>query len=311
MNFTLNQLRVYLKVTQTLSITKAAEELHLSQPAVSIQLKNFQNQFDIPLIEIINKKIFVTDFGKEIAVAADNLLAEAYAINFKFHTHKGQLAGKLKISVVSTGSYVAPFFIAEFIKDNQAIELLLDVTNKAQVIHSLEKNEVDFALVSVLPDHIDVDKLELMENKLYVVGNTDESFGSEEYSKKIFDNISLIYREQGSGTRYVMESFIRKNNLPVKKKMELTGNEAVKQALIAGLGYSIMPLIGMKNELENGQLQIVKVKGFPIKSTWYLIWLKGKKLSPVADAYLNYIKKEKHNIIRDKFDWLEKYKANL
>ncbi len=89
--------------------------------------------------------------------------------------------------------------------------------------------------------------------------------------------------------------------------MELTSNEAVKQAVIAGLGYSIMPLIGIKNELENRQLQIIPVKGFPIKSTWFLIWLKDKKLSPVASGYLNYIKKEKQNIIHDKFDWFEKY----
>jgi DNA-binding transcriptional LysR family regulator len=104
-----------------------------------------------------------------------------------------------------------------------------------------------------------------------------------------------------------MEKFIRSNNLPVIKKMELTSNEAVKQALIAGLGYSIMPLIGIKNELKNGQLQIIPVKGFPIKSMWTLIWLKDKKLSPVAKAYLDYLNKEKDRIIREKFDWFEKY----
>lgn len=307
MNYTLNQLRIYLKVTQTRSITKAAEELHLTQPAVSIQLKNFQDQFDVPLIEIINKKIFVTDFGMEISAAADKILSEVHAINFRMHAHKGQLTGKLKISAVSTGKYIAPYFIAGFIKQHQGVELLLDVTNKAEVLVSLEKNEVDYSLVSVLPENINIDKVQLMQNKLFVVGNHDEKFSKKEYDKKIFENIPLIYREQGSGTRVVMEKFIRKNNLPVIKKMELTSNEAVKQAVIAGLGYSIMPLIGIKNELENRQLQIIPVKGFPIKSTWFLIWLKDKKLSPVASGYLNYIKKEKQNIIHDKFDWFEKY----
>lgn len=307
MNYTLNQLRIFLKVAQTLSITKAANELHLTQPAVSIQLKNFQGQFDIPLIEVINKKIYVTDFGKEIAEAAEKILTEVYAINFKLHAHQGELIGKLKVSVVSTGSYIAPYFIVGFIKHHQGVELQMDVTNKAQVINSLERNEVDFSLVSVLPENMSIDKEELMENKLFVVGNHDVKFGNKEHSKKIFENIPIIYREQGSGTRHVMENFIKKNNLPVKKKMELTSNEAVKQALIAGLGYSIMPLIGIKNELENNQLQILKVKGFPIKSTWYLIWLKKKKHSPVANAYLNYIKKEKHNIIQEKFEWVDKY----
>lgn len=307
MNYTLNQLRVFLKVVQTLSITKAAKELHLTQPAVSIQLKNFQNQFDIPLTEVINRRIYVTDFGSEIADAAEKILSEVHAINFKLHAYKGQLTGKLKISVVSTGGYIAPYFIVGFIKKHQGVELLLDVTNKAQVVGSLERNAVDFSLVSVLPENMGVEKVELMPNKLFVVGNYDETFSNKEHNKRIFEDIPLIYREQGSGTRQVMENFIGKNRLPVKKKMELTSNEAVKQALIAGLGYSIMPLIGIRNELENNQLQIVKVKGFPIKSTWKLIWLKDKRHSPVAEAFLDYIKKEKQNIIHEKFEWFEKY----
>ncbi len=307
MNYTLNQLRVFLKVANALSITKAAEELHLTQPAVSIQLKKFQDQFDLPLLEIVNKKIFVTDFGREIAVAADKILAEVHAINFKMHAHKGQLTGRLKISVVSTGKYIAPYFIADFMKQHQGVELLMDVTNRAQVTGSLEKNEVDFSLVSVLPENLRIEKVELMQNKLFVVGNRDGKFGQKEHDKKIFEHIPLIYREPGSGTRHVMEKYIKRNNLPVKKKMELTSNEAVKQAVIAGLGYSIMPLIGIKNELMNQQLQIIPVKGFPIKSTWYLIWLKDKKLSPVAFEYLDYLRKEKENIIHDKFDWFEKY----
>ncbi|MGF1586915.1 MAG: LysR family transcriptional regulator [Bacteroidales bacterium] len=144
MNYTLNQLRVFLKVAQTLSITKAANELHLTQPAVSIQLKNFQGQFDIPLIEVINKKIYVTDFGKEIAEAAEKILTEVYAINFKLHAHKGQLTGRLKVSVVSTGSYIAPYFIAGFIKHNQGVELQMDVTNKSQVIIALKETKLIF-----------------------------------------------------------------------------------------------------------------------------------------------------------------------
>jgi LysR family transcriptional regulator, low CO2-responsive transcriptional regulator len=307
MNYTLNQLRVFLKVAQTQSVTKAAEELHLTQPAVSIQLKNFQDQFEIPLIEVINKKIYVTDFGKEIVEAADRVLSEVYAINDKMHAHKGRLTGKLKISAVSTGKYIAPYFIADFIKQHSGIELLLDVTNKAQVVASLEKNEVDFSLVSILPDNLSIEKVELMQNKLYLVGNSEMKYEASQYDKSIFETIPLIYREAGSGTRHVMEKFILQNSLPVQKKMELTSNEAVKQAVIAGLGYSIMPLIGIKNELVNKQLQIIPVGGFPITSTWTLIWLKGKKLSPVADAYLDYLKTEKQNIIQEKFAWFENY----
>lgn len=307
MNYTLNQLRIFLKVANTLSITKAAEELHLTQPAVSIQLKNFQDQFEIPLIEVINKRIFLTAFGTEIAAAADKILTEVHAINFKMHAHQKKLTGRLKISIVSTGKYIAPYFISDFIRKNEGIELIMDVTNKSQVMNSLENNEVDFSLVSVLPETIRIEKLPLMQNKLFLIANSEMKFQKKEHDKLVFKDIPLIYREQGSGTRFVMEKFIKQNNLPVLKKMELTSNEAVKQAVLAGIGCSIMPLIGLKNELQNGQLQIVSVKGFPIKSTWYLIWQKQKILSPAAKAYLNYLKSEKQNIIESKFRWYETY----
>ena len=307
MNFTLSQLNIFLKVTQTQSITKAAEELHLTQPAVSIQLKNLQQQFDIPLTEVINQRIFITDFGKEIALAVEKILQEIYAINYKTSAFKGQLAGKLKISAVSTGKYVIPYFLSAFLKRYPEVELLLDVTNKAKVIESLEKNEVDFSLVSVIPENLSLNNLELIQNKLFVVGNLEEKYRKKSYDNSIFERIPMIYREQGSGTRYVMEKFIKANDLPIKKKMELTSNEAVKQAVIAGLGYSIMPLIGIKNELNNHELQIIPVKGFPIKSVWNLIWLESKNLSPVASAFLEYLKQEKENIIQKHFYWSEAY----
>src|SRR5690606_28064675 len=136
-------------------------------------------------------------------------------------------------------------------------------------------------------------------NKLFVVGNMERKFKNTVHDKNIFNELPIIFREEGSGTRVAMEKFITKNKLPIHKKMELTSNEAVKQAVIAGLGYSIMPLIGIKNELLNKDLQIVSVKGFPIKTTWNLIWLKNKRHSPVAEAYLNYLKNEKEKIIHE------------
>ena len=307
MNFTLNQLQVFSKIAQTKSVTKAAEELHLTQPAVSIQLKNFQNQFEIPLTEVIGRKIFITDFGKDIAEAADAILTQVYAINYKAQAHKGQLTGRLKISVVSTGKYVIPFFLADFLKIHEGVELVMDVTNKMKVIESLKKNEVDFALVSVLPEKMQIEKLELMQNKLFLVSNTKQKFLKKVYDKSIFKNMPLIYRETGSGTLQTMEKFIEKNKISVIKKMELTSNEAVKQAVIAGLGYSIMPLIGIKNELHNGDLQIIPVKGLPLKSVWNLIWQKNKKVTPVSTAFLLYLKKEKSKIIKEKFEWFEHY----
>jgi DNA-binding transcriptional LysR family regulator len=307
MNYTLHQLRIFLKIVQTQSVTKAADELHLTQPAVSIQLKNFQDQFEIPLTEILGRKIYITDFGKEIAVSAENILNQVYAINYKTLAYQGQLTGRLKISVVSTGKYVMPYFLTDFMKQHSGIELLMDVTNKNKVVESLDSNEVDFALVSIVPSSLEIEQMELMQNKLYLVGNTERKFKKVQAVNELFEGLPLIFREKGSGTRQTMENFINKNNISVLKKMELTSNEAVKQALLAGLGYSIMPLIGIKNELHNNELQIIPIKGLPITTTWRLIWLKAKKHSPVSLAFLDYLEKEKAQIVQNKFEWYEQY----
>lgn len=307
MNYTLNQLQIFLKIVQIQSVTKASEELHLTQPAVSIQLKNFQDQFDIPLTEVVGRKIYITDFGLEIAEAAENILNQVYAINYKTLAYKGQLTGRLKISVVSTGKYVMPYFLADFMQQHSGVELLMDVTNKNKVVESLGNNEVDFALVSVLPNTLNIEKLDLLQNKLYLVGSAKTKFKKPVSTKEIFKDLPLIFREKGSGTRQTMEGFFQRNNISVLKKMELTSNEAVKQSLLAGLGYSIMPLIGIRNELHNNELQIIPIKGLPIKTTWSLIWLKGKKHSPVSASFLEYLKKGKTKIVHDKFNWYEQY----
>jgi len=304
MNYTLHQLQVFAKVVQTKSITRASEELYLSQPAVSIQLKNFQDQFEIPLTEVIGRQLYVTDFGKEIYSMAERIINEVYAINYKTMAYKGFLTGRLVISVVSTGKYVMPYFLAEFLKEHPGVDLVMDVTNKSKVINSLQNNEVDFALVSVLPEDMKVNKEPLMENQLFVIGNKDEKISKHILSKDELKELPLIFREEGSGTRYVMENYFLKHKISVRKKMELTSNEAVKQAVIAGLGNSIMPLIGLRNSLNAGDLKIIPTVGFPIKSQWQLIWLQGKKTSPVAQEYIDYLKKNKTSILKDKFSWI-------
>jgi DNA-binding transcriptional LysR family regulator len=307
MNYTLHQLQVFLKITETKSITKAAEELHLTQPAVSIQLKNLQDQFEIPLTEIIGRQLYVTDFGKEIAIAAERILEEVNAINYKTLAYKGILSGKLKISVVSTGKYVMPYFLSEFANNNKGIEIEMDVTNKSKVIKSLKNNEVDFALVSIIPNDIQVESQILMQNKLFLVGNKKTAVNEKIKVDTLLSEIPLIYREDGSATRISMEKFMTDKGIKAKMKLQLTSNEAVKQAVIAGLGLSIMPLIGLKNELEKEDIQILPVKGLPIITNWRLIWLKGKKLSPIASAYLQFITNEKERINLENFSWIQSY----
>lgn len=303
MNYTLNQLQIYLKVVQTMSITKAAEELNLTQPAVSIQIKNFQAQFEIPLIEIIGKKIYVTDFGMEIAKSAEGIIDQVYAINYKTMAFKDQLLGRLKVSIVSTGKYVLPYFLTDFLNQNPGVEISIDVTNREKVFRSLEYNEVDFSLISTDINSPSFEYIDILENDLVLVGNAitaklKPTFAFQEFNKEL----PLIFRENGSGTRKIMETYLKKQGIHVLKKIELQSNEAVKQAVMAGLGYSIMPMIGIKNELKNGQLAIIPRSGLPITTTWKLIWHKEKNPSPVAKAFTNYLIENRESIRKNHFE---------
>ncbi len=304
MNFTLHQLQIFLKITQTLSITKAAEQLHLTQPAVSIQLKNLQDQFDIPLTEVFGRQIYITDFGKEIAVSAEKILNEVGSINYKSQSFKGQLTGRLKLSAVSTGKYIIPYILQDFLKLHPQVELILDVTNREKVLDSLANNEIDFCLVSVLPDTLPVERMELMENQLFLVGKASPDTTNPPSGEHILNNLPLIYRESGSGTLYTMEKYFQKNKIPIKRQLVLTSNEAVKHAVMAGLGYSILPLIGIKNEIMTHELEIIPVRDFPLRSSWNLIWLKDKNFAPVAEAFLKFLFQEKDRIIQEKFSWM-------
>ncbi len=307
MNYTLHQLKVFLSVVENRSITKASQELFLTQPAVSIQLGKFQEQFSIPLTELVGRQVYITEFGQEIAEISRNILQQVDTINYKTKSFENKLAGRLKISVVSTGKYVMPYFLSGFMAMHKGIDLVMDVTNKSSVIRSLEENTVDFSLVSVIPDELKINTVPLLQNKLYLVGGKVLLQDIEKFSRKQFENHPMLYREPGSATRKAMEDFIQLHQIPVHKKIELTSNEALKQAVVAGLGFSVMPLIGLKNELGNGDLRIIPYKNLPIITQWNLIWLQSKNLSPVANAFLNYIQKEKEEIIKNKFSWYENY----
>lgn len=297
MNYTLNQLIVFHKVVETRSITKSAEELFMTQPAVSIQLKNFQDQFDIPLTELKGRKIEITDFGMEIASITEQVLEQLNNLHYKTKEYKGIITGKLKISSASTGKYIVPYFLSGFLEQYNGIDLILDVTNKSKVVDALKNKEIEFAVVSVLPENLEVEEEILLENKLYLVSK----------QSTLVNKKPSIYREKGSATRVEMEKYFKKKRNIGSGKLELTSNEAVKQAVLAGLGSSILPLIGIKNELINESIKIIEKKGLPIITNWRIIWLKGRKLSPVGEAYINYIKDKRAEIIKDYFSWYLDY----
>ncbi|ALM21788.1 LysR family transcriptional regulator [Nonlabens sp. MIC269] len=303
MHYTLHQLQIFIEIVKHRSITRASESLFLTQPAVSIQLKKFQEQFPLPLTEVVGRQLYVTDFGEEIARTAINILEQIKEMEHKVQRFQGKLAGTLKISVVSTGKYLMPYFLSGFIDEHPQIEFKMDVTNKQRVIKDLEENLVDFALVSVLPEHLSLKTFSIFKNELFLVGNKKRINKLKE-GEDIFMSQPLLYRESGSATRNAMEDFLKANEYPITKRIELTSNEALKQAVIAGLGFSIMPKIGIKNALEMGLIETVDYPGLPIETKWNLVWLKNKTLTPVAQAYIDYLSDNKSSIIDEHFKWV-------
>ncbi|NMM50073.1 LysR family transcriptional regulator [Marinigracilibium pacificum] len=302
MNFTLHQLRVFAAVAEQQSVTKAAESLFMTQPAVSIQLKHLQDQFDVPLTEVIGRKIHITDAGEELAVLAKEILDNVDEIQVKMSALKGVTAGKLKLGVVSTGKYFMPHFISEYHEKYPEVKLIVDVSNRRKVLSSLQSNEVDFAVVSILPELDGIEHLEIMPNPLYVVSGPDNNYDvGKEISPKELEQMPFILREEGSGTRAMLEKYIQENDIDPKVMLELTTNEAVKQAIMAGLGISVISAYSMRLELKNNELKILPVKGYPLVNTWYLVWLKGKKFSPASSEFLTFIKESKERIYQDKF----------
>jgi DNA-binding transcriptional LysR family regulator len=298
MNYTLHQLKIFLTVAKLKSITNASKELYLTQPAVSIQLKKFQDQFEIPLTEVIGRQLYLTDFGAEVVGISEKILEEAEALKSITSKYKGLVTGKVNISIVSTAKYVMPYFLKGFMKKYPDIEINIDVTNKKKVFESLKGNLIDFALISVLPDEILLEKIELMDNYLFLIGPQLKDNEKFEFNKSL-----LLYREEGSATKQAMMDYLKDIDVTYNKKIELVSNEAIKQSILAGLGYSIMPIIGLKNELLNKSLRIIRVPNLPIITNWNLVYNKGKKLSPANLAFIEHINSNKEQIIEEYFSW--------
>ncbi len=299
MNYTLRQLQVFQEVAKQNSITKAANSLYLTQPAISIQLKKLESQFDKPLTETIGKRIHLTTYGEKVLEVAKQINQLTDDLKNIGNSSSNQLTGKIKVSSVSTGKYVIPYLISDFLGLNTNIDLTLNVTNRNEVIGNLMRNEIDFAIVSIKPERIQVEKLELFKNELALV--VPYSIKANHNDINIFRELPLIYREKGSGTRNLLEKFLSKQKIKRIKRLELQSNEAVKQAVIAGLGMSIIPVVSIKNELKLKQLKVIKMDGLPLFSQWQLVWPKGKKHGTAAKKMLEYIDLNKEIIFKKHF----------
>ncbi|HHC72710.1 MAG TPA: LysR family transcriptional regulator [Thiotrichales bacterium] len=299
MHLTLQQLRLFEAVVRHGSFTRTAEEMHLTQPAVSIQIKRLEEQMGTPLLEQVGKKIFPTAAGRVVHAAAGDILSRLEALEGEMEILKGEVRGPLQLSVVTTGKYFMPHLLGHFLQLYPDVEPRLKFTNRARVVERLLANEDDFVVMGQIPE--DDERLvsyPFLENILGFVATPDHPLAGRR-------NISLeeavaqrfIVREPGSGTRLVLERLLRKAGLEVEPYMELGSSEAIKQAVLAGLGIAVLSLHSLRLEQATGKLVVLDVEGFPVRRRWYAVHLKGKRLSLAARTFLEFILAESHQVL--------------
>jgi DNA-binding transcriptional LysR family regulator len=292
MHITIRQLAVLEAVARNLSFTKAADELHLTQPAVSMQIKQIEESIGLPLFEQVGKKVFLTEAGQEMynySRSIQQQLAEAEAI---IEDLKGIKRGTLTIAVASTANYFAPKILAAFKENYQNVTFSLDVTNRKGLLEHLDNNDTDLVIMGRPPANMEVEAESFMDNPLVAIAPPDHPLaGKHAIPIVTLSKETFIIREQGSGTRNAIEQFFAEHGFEVTTSLSMSSNEAIKQAVQAGLGLGILSMHTLELELELKRLAILDVESFPILRNWYIVHRKGKRLSPVAHAFKDFVLK--------------------
>ncbi|OJY07358.1 MAG: LysR family transcriptional regulator [Nitrosospira sp. 56-18] len=293
MHITLRQLKVFESVARNLSFSRAAEELYLTQPAVSMQIKQLEDNINLPLFEQLGRKVYLTDAGRELYHYSRIISQQLADMELALDELKGLDRGKLTISVVSTANYFAPHLLAKFCQRYSGITVSLNVANRETVLKHLADNVTDLAIMGLPPDGLDIATESFMENPLVVIAPpTHPLCALRHIPVKRLEQETFLVREPGSGTRSAMERFFSEHHISINKSMETDTNEAIKQAVQAGMGLGIMSLHTAELELETKRLQILDVQDFPIMRHWHVVHRKNKRLSSAAHAFREFLLKE-------------------
>jgi DNA-binding transcriptional LysR family regulator len=289
LNLTLRQLRVFEAVAKHLSYSRGAEALHLTQPAVSMQIRQLEDVTGLPLFEQLGKKIHLTAAGKEFLHYSNSILQQLNEAETMLAEFKG-MSGKLSISVASTASYFTPQLLAEFCQRHAKATVNLSVTNREALLERLNNNETDMAIMGRPPEGLDVDATPFMQNNLVIIAPVNHSLAHEHHIplSRLVEETFLV-RERGSGTRITMERFFAEKSIHLTTGTEMSTNEAIKQAVQAGMGLGILSLDTLSLELETARLTVLDVQNFPIQRHWYVVHRKGKRLSAVAQAFKEFL----------------------
>ena len=298
MNLTLRQLKVFESVARHLSYTKAAKELHLSQPAVSMQVKQLEDNAGLPLLEQIGKKIYLTEAGREMYHYARTMARELQEVSEVMEQLRGVETGRLEVSVATTANAFATRMLSEFNREHERSTVSLDVTNRERLLKQLEDNVKDIAIMGRPPTDADLVIEPFADNPLVVIAAPDHPLAKEQpIPLHRLQDQTFVVREQGSGTRTAMQRFFEEHHLTVTSSMEMNENEAIKQAVQAGMGLGIVSIHTIELELETNRLVILDVEDFPIMRHWYLVHRKEKRLSPITQAFKDFVLNEGRKLI--------------
>jgi len=290
LNLTLRQLQSFQALARHRNFTRAAEDMRLTQPAVSMQIKQLEGQLGVALIEQTGKRIDLTEEGAEVLAAARAVLERLDDLEATLDARKGVRTGRLRIAVVTTVNTFAPTLLRTFQQRYPGIGVVLDVANRERLLAELTDNEVELVIMGRPPEGLDLEATAFLENPLVIVAHPDHALaGRRRLALKTLEHETFIMREPGSGTRGAMERLFQEKGLAIKAGMEVSGAEALKQSVQAGLGLGLMSRDAVRMELDAGHVVELDVTGFPIPRHWYLVNRRGKRLSPAGRAFRDFV----------------------
>ena len=290
MNITFRQLRLFMALADTGSVSAAARMVHITQPTASMGLKEITDAVGVPLYEVVARKIHLTQTGLELAKTARAISAEWDAFEQQIDQVKGLTRGKLKVAVVSTAKYFIPRILGTFCARYPQIDIALEILNRDGVVNRLEENLDDLYIMSQPPLHLDIEDEVFMQNPLLLVAPKEHVLAKRKtFDLALLKNEKFIFREKGSGTRMTTDAHFRRLRFKPDVRLELGSNEAIKQAVIGGLGIAILSKYSLSAKSDQEEVAILKCKEFPIESCWHIVVPKGKKLSPIAAVFKKHL----------------------
>jgi len=290
---TLRQLQIFEAVVRLGGYTRAAEALHLSQPTVSMQVKKLSKTIGYPLLEKIGNGLHTTAVGDEVYATAQHILVNMVSLGESAAALEGLVKGPLRIAVITTAKYFMPHLLGAFIAQHPDVKPMLKVTNRSRVLERLKSNEDDLLIMGQVPVGLEVEAHPFVDNELVFVASPRHPLaGCASITLQQLSKERFLARESGSGTRLAVERLFAEQGLEVIPYMELGSSEAIKQAVMAGLGISVLSRHNLRLELAGGHIAILDVDGFPLFYRWYAVHLKDKKLSLVSRTFLDFLLRE-------------------